>query len=124
MWEELGGFDEQLTRAGGNETEFFLRASAAGYDCRFAPDAILDYHMPTTAKTAFKRGVSFGRGALDANIRPIPPLDLMAKQWLWLARQLPRILIRGGRGWYSWLYIAGKRYAETSRRLSGSRSRF
>jgi hypothetical protein len=123
MWQELGGFDEQLTNAGGNDTDFFLRASAAGFECRSAPCAILNYHMPTTAKTAFKRGVSFGRGAIDANIRLIPPLSLMAKQWLCLACQLPAIFIRGGRGWYAWLHIAGKRYAEASCRLSRGHSR-
>lgn len=115
MWQELGGFDEQLT-GGGNDTAFFLRASAAGYECRWAPSAILDYHMPTTAKTAFKRRQLRLRGHRCQY--PDDPISPPHGQALALARlPTPRDLDQG-RGWYSWLHIAGKRYAEASRRLS------
>jgi GT2 family glycosyltransferase len=40
---QIGGFDEQFTRSGFEDTEFFYRASKMGFDLLYNPDAV-GYH--------------------------------------------------------------------------------
>lgn len=45
LWSDLGGFDNRLSGIGGDETEFFTRAHAAGYRPRSAPAAVVAYRL-------------------------------------------------------------------------------
>jgi glycosyltransferase involved in cell wall biosynthesis len=113
MWSDIGGFDARLGR-GGDETEFFARALSHGYIYKMAPDAAIKYHLPTTTRAAWQRGVSYGQGALEGGLAAPPRWQLLVKQWTWLFGKLAVVCATGGRGWYRWLHYAGKRAAETT----------
>jgi hypothetical protein len=45
MWEEVGRFDDRLSGAGADETEFFTRAAAAGFRAVHVADALVAYRL-------------------------------------------------------------------------------
>lgn len=76
VFEEMDGFDEQLTT--GEDPEFFFRVRQAGY--RFViPGRTWVYHDPPDAILPFlKRMFSYGRGhALEARKAPDRQMDLV-----------------------------------------------
>jgi len=60
MWVEIGGFDGRLSGVGGDETEMFLRALAAGYRPRWVPDGLVAYRLrpglPNMCRQRFRQG--------------------------------------------------------------------
>ncbi len=103
MWEELGGFDHRLSGIGGDETEFFTRAHAAGYRPRAVPAAVVAYRLRpgvvNMCRQRFRQGrqqVRWLAIAGDSN-RPLLPdrpttrralvkVVVAAPRYLWSAR--------------------------------------
>jgi glycosyltransferase involved in cell wall biosynthesis len=92
MWRTLGGFDERLSGAG-DETEFFRRASAAGFTGVVASDAILSYRLRPSIvgfmKERYQRGTFAAASAPDDHVgiwRAIADFfGALARAPLWLA---------------------------------------
>jgi glycosyltransferase involved in cell wall biosynthesis len=61
MWQELGGFEDQLSGAG-DENEFFMRAHAAGFRLRPAPDAVVSYTLRPGRRAFIRQRYRSGRG--------------------------------------------------------------
>ena len=57
---ELGLFDEEL-RGGGDETDFFWRATLAGHRLTVVPEAVVHYRLRPSMYGAFRQHYSYGR---------------------------------------------------------------
>ena len=74
VFDAVGGFDRSF-RYGGDEIEFFLTAQLLhGARFREAPDAVIDYRIPTTRVGRRRRQVAFQRGSaiIARRVRRIP----------------------------------------------------
>jgi GT2 family glycosyltransferase len=61
VFDKLGGFDERLV-GGGEDTDFGVRASAAGFCTAFVPDAVVRYRFRAGATSAYRQGRGYGNG--------------------------------------------------------------
>ena len=61
MWAELGGFDDRLSGIGGDETEFFQRAHAAGYRPTWVPAALVGYRLRPGVRNMSRQRFRQGR---------------------------------------------------------------
>ncbi|MDO8362939.1 MAG: glycosyltransferase family A protein [Actinomycetota bacterium] len=61
MWSQLGGFDTNISGTGGDETEFFMRAHAAGYRRTDVPDAVVSYRLRPGRRAMVRQRYRQGR---------------------------------------------------------------
>lgn len=64
MWEELGGFDVELSGAGGDEKEFFMRAYGAGYRFEHVPAAVVSYRLRPGVRSFARQRFRHGRNRI------------------------------------------------------------
>lgn len=63
VFDELGAFDERFDELGSAEdVDFCWRAQEAGYDVRFAPDAVVRYRLRGSLGAFARQQFRFGRG--------------------------------------------------------------
>jgi cellulose synthase/poly-beta-1,6-N-acetylglucosamine synthase-like glycosyltransferase len=60
VFDEIGGFDEELTQ--GVDTDFFIRASGAGYTLRLEPDLWVYHPAPPNLKALLLKHFRYGFG--------------------------------------------------------------
>ncbi len=58
----VGGFDEDLRRAGGEDPGLSFKVSAAGGRLGFAPNAVVRHHYPTRLRSLFRMFWNYGYG--------------------------------------------------------------
>jgi glycosyltransferase involved in cell wall biosynthesis len=111
IWADVAseiGWDESF-HFGSSDIDFGWRAQLAGYRVAFAPGALIQVRLrPTvraTVKQYFRYGMSepqlFRRWSRHGMERS---LSEAVERWLWLARSLPQLRSKGGRGY--WLRVA------------------
>jgi glycosyltransferase involved in cell wall biosynthesis len=61
MWEEIGRFDDRLSGIGGDETEFFMRAYAAGFRQVWVEEAIVGYRLRPGVRNMCRQRYRQGR---------------------------------------------------------------
>jgi GT2 family glycosyltransferase len=61
--EELGGFDNRMQLAGGEDRDLCERWRRAGWPVRFVEDAIVRHHSDPSAAEFWRRHFTYGRGA-------------------------------------------------------------
>lgn len=111
MWADIGGFDATLSGVGGDDTEFFMRAYAAGYRQRWAPDALVAYRLRAGVRNMCRQRYRQGRNqvrvasrsAASAALAPGRGATVRSLAWLLLAT--PRYLFTASRR-YQWLGAA------------------
>jgi GT2 family glycosyltransferase len=72
VWRQLGGFDEIAFKVGYNDTDFCMRAAAAGLRVVYTPFATM-YHYESQS-----RGV---RPSGDAKLRAVAEADTFRRRW-------------------------------------------
>jgi GT2 family glycosyltransferase len=118
IFEELGGFDENLTV--GEDVDLGFRLQLAGRRLRFTNDAVILYRLRSSLKATAKQAYRYGRGEpyLYRKHRsvgmPRRSPELVVKSWGWLVLHAWQLLRRQDRG--AWIWIAGKNLG----RLAGS----
>ena len=61
VWEEIGGFNENLERAG-EDTLFNYQAKKLGFSFQMAKDALVDWKVPASWKEAIKKFYYYAKG--------------------------------------------------------------
>ena len=78
MWAEVGRFDDRLSGIGGDETELFMRAYAAGYRQVWVPEGVVGYRLRSgvrnMSRQRFRQGRNQVRMSRLAGGRVGPPL--------------------------------------------------
>jgi glycosyltransferase involved in cell wall biosynthesis len=118
VWERLGGFDENYSRA--EDVELFWRAQLQGFELGFSGDAVVHYRLPVGARALARQGYSYGLGHprlyRDFARHGMPASRAAAgREWAWLVTH-PHHLARGRRARARWLYRLAMRLG----RLAGS----
>lgn len=68
VFDQLGGFDEELG-GGGDEIDFFWRAATHGYETTYVPGALIDYAARASAAETFRQYRNYGRGRVALNTK-------------------------------------------------------
>jgi glycosyltransferase involved in cell wall biosynthesis len=63
LYDSLGGFDEEFA-GGGDEIDFFYRATIGGAALRNVPEASIRYRLRDSARDAFRQNTNYGRGSV------------------------------------------------------------
>jgi len=111
MWADLGGFDDALSGVGGDDTEFFMRAYAAGYRQRWAPDALVAYRLRAGVRNMCRQRYRQGRNQVLVSSRSaaaaglVPGRRATTRSLAWLLLATPKYLLTGSRR-YQWLGAA------------------
>lgn len=69
MWTEIGEFDPSVV-GHGDESEFFARAWAGGYQLQWAPSAVVNYRQRSSARAMLRRRFRQGRSQVRIATRP------------------------------------------------------
>jgi GT2 family glycosyltransferase len=120
-WAAIGGWSYDFPFASGEDVDFSWRAQGAGYEIRFAPEAVVHYRHRSTILASARQTYSYARegvllyrryrayGACRRSIREV------VWSYVYLATRLPFLLMgRKQRGY--WVIKA----AETAGRIAGS----
>jgi len=127
VFRELGGFDESIRVAGGEDTEFGLRLRAAGHTISYVPDARV-HHQSRTGLVDYLRMIfRHGRGRRGLGERApayrlnAPGLRLLWLLWpfrAWMLKDYSRYR-RGGVPRGEAAAYVGLRYLENAVRMVG-----
>ena len=106
MWMTLGGFDTRISGTGGDETEFFQRAYASGFQRVDVPAAIVSYRLRKGLRGMLRQRYRQGRNVVQ--LRSLPGGTLLPGSVGWrdtLLGLCKRIIVAP---WYLW--SAPRRY--------------
>ena len=98
MWKDVGQFDETLS-GHGDETEFFLRAWAAGYRVCWAPGAVIHYRLRPGLRVMARQKYRKGKSQVYASTRAggllhkAAGLRLDTKSWGYIVVMAPVALV-------------------------------
>lgn len=111
VWEELGGFDVGLDAF--EDADWAARAVLAGYEIRWAPDAVVQYRFRTAPAALWRQGLRYGehralvaRRWHEATGEHAPRLGGVGS-WIWLPVHVTDLRSRPGRA--RWCWVAGNR---------------
>ena len=125
MWADLGGFDNRLSGIGGDETEFFMRAYAAGYRQRWVPNAVVGYRLRPGVRNLCRQRFRQGRNQVRMSRLPggevgpaLPGRRATRRALAKLAVASPKYVVPGASR-YRWLAAVSRHLG----RLAGYRER-
>jgi GT2 family glycosyltransferase len=123
LFDALGGFDEEFP--GLEDIEISLRATAAGEEVAFVPDALIRYRYRPDARSLWRQGSYYGWSQTLLAVRarelglPRPGRLAGLRSWAWLVVHLPGTLQPSRR--LAWLWVLAFRFgtqrASWARRL-------
>ena len=106
LWEQLGGMDEALRF--GEDIDFSLRASHAGIEAGFCPEAIYHVRLRQGTAAAFARGLHHGRAsvAIYATHRTITGATpdragVVIRSWIGYVLRIPSLRSRSARSLFA-----------------------
>jgi len=113
LFRAIGGFDDYYRCA--EDAEMSLRLWRRGIAPLYQPDALVHYRLRDSALSIFEQSRTWGRvrTPLRRAMGVAPAANhwqSVAKSWLWLALNTPRLLSRSGRA--RWLHVAGTRWGD------------
>jgi hypothetical protein len=124
MWQEIGRFDSSLSGIGGDETEFFMRAHAAGYRQQWVPDAVVRYRLRPGVRNMVRQRFRQGRNQVrmarrngGANLTGVPDASATRRSLVKLLVVSPKY-VWPARCRYEWLGA----FSRSLGRLAGHRS--
>lgn len=123
MWAAIGRFDSNLSGIGGDETEFFMRAHAAGFRQQWVPDAVVRYRLRPGVRNMTRQRFRQGRTQVrmagangGANLTAVPDAAATRRSLLKLAVASPKYAWPARRR-YAWLAAVSRHLG----RLAGHR---
>lgn len=113
-WDKVGPLDEDLPSL--EDMEWSLRASLAGCDIAWLPDARISYRYRTEARKLWSQGFAYGRSRppiarkLFAETGQRPSIFEGFRSWVWLLVHLPQLVSPNRRAPVAW--VAGNRLGQ------------
>jgi len=129
MWSELGGFETLISGIGGDETEFFQRAYAAGFRRLDVPAALVSYRLREGLRCMLRQRYRQGRNLVLLRSLPggrlLPTTVTWAAAWREMAKCLlaAPLYLRPAARRYQWAASVSSHFGQLRGLYDGGRSR-